>query len=82
VLLPSMVWPCCGVVTAPGERGLDIGDVQWYSRVRMTTHQTAEATTDAQPGEGEVLLYIDWQGKKLYGKKHAAKAEKEGTKTK
>jgi hypothetical protein len=48
----------------------------------MTTKQTAEATTDAQPAEGEVLLYIDWQGKKLYGKNHAAKAEKEGTKHK
>lgn len=33
----------------------------------MTTKQTASASKNAQPREGEVLVYIDWQGKKLFG---------------
>lgn len=46
----------------------------------MTDKQIAEATTDAQPAEGEVLLYIDWQGKKLYGKTHEKPATKKAEK--
>jgi hypothetical protein len=34
----------------------------------MTTKQTAEASTDNKPGKGEVLIYIDFQGRKLFGK--------------
>jgi hypothetical protein len=33
----------------------------------MTTKQTASATKDATPKDGEQLLYIDWQGNRLYG---------------
>ena len=34
----------------------------------MTTKQTTEASTDNTPKKGEVLIYIDWQGRKLFGK--------------
>lgn len=42
----------------------------------MTTKETASATADAKPKDGEQLLYIDWQGKRVYGKTHTAHAEK------
>lgn len=34
----------------------------------MTTEETEKATREAQPKEGEVLIYIDHTGAKLYGK--------------
>jgi hypothetical protein len=34
----------------------------------MTDKQIAQASKDAEPKEGEVLVYIDWQGNKLYAK--------------
>ena len=37
----------------------------------MTTKQTAKAATDAKPEAGQVVTYIDWEGKKLHGKSDA-----------
>jgi hypothetical protein len=42
----------------------------------MTTEKTAKAATDATPGKGEVLVYIDWQGKKLHEKPDAKRMDK------
>lgn len=48
----------------------------------MTTKQTEAAQVDAKPAEGEQLLYIDLTGRRIWGKTHAEKAHKEGTKPK
>ena len=42
----------------------------------MTTEKTAKAATDATPGKGEVLVYIDWEGKKLHEKPDAKRMDK------
>jgi hypothetical protein len=34
----------------------------------VKTDQTEKASTDNQPKAGDVLLYIDWQGNRLFGK--------------
>lgn len=45
----------------------------------MTDKDVEKASPDAKPLEGEILLYIDWQGNKIYGApqhpKHAPKAK-------
>jgi hypothetical protein len=46
----------------------------------MTAKQTATAVSGAQPKEGEVLIYIDWQGKRIYGKPTHQPATKKGEK--
>lgn len=44
----------------------------------MTTKQTDAATRDAKPAHGDVLLYVDWQGNKIYGQETAPSGEKKG----
>jgi hypothetical protein len=48
----------------------------------MTEKDTAKASPDATPKEGEVLLYIDWQGNKIYGKPAVDHKQKTGAKDK
>lgn len=45
----------------------------------MTTKETDSATSDAKPKEGEVLLYIDWQNRRIYGKNTTPEGEKKGS---
>jgi hypothetical protein len=59
---------------------LDIPHVRCYVLHRMTAKQTATAVSGAQPKEGEVLIYIDWQGKRIYGKPTHQPATKKGEK--
>jgi hypothetical protein len=43
----------------------------------MTTKQTASASADAKPKHGEVLIYIDFEGRKIFGKDEASTAQKD-----
>lgn len=48
----------------------------------MTTKQTEAASPDAQPKEGETLVYIDHTGRRIYAKTHEPKPTKKGTEDK
>jgi hypothetical protein len=48
----------------------------------MTTKETDAATRDAKPAEGETLVYIDWQGNRIYGKTNTPHGANKGTKSK
>lgn len=48
----------------------------------MKTSDTAKATADATPKEGEVLVYIDWQGNRLYQPKKPVQHGKHTEETK
>ena len=64
-----------GVVIANVRHLTDFGKSETTATV-MTTEKTAKAATDATPGKGEVLVYIDWQGKKLHEKPDAKRMDK------
>ena len=61
---------------------MDITCVQCYRLERMTTKETDAATRDAKPAEGETLVYIDWQGNRIYGKTNTPHGANKGTKSK
>lgn len=65
----------------PKSWGFDSGGLDMACLRGMTTKDTAKATSEAKPKEGEELVYIDHTGARIYAPsqhpKHHTKKESE-----